>query len=550
LESGEGSLARADLTAGSWQTIIELPGFTRGIDFLGPLAFIGLSKVRESAVFSGIPLVKRLKERNCGVWVVNIETGQVLGFLRFESGVEEIFAVQVLKKSSYPEILDFDDPLLAQAYVLPDAALAEVKLPSEAERAESPSGLFQQGLLYYKNAQLSQAITAFQQCLKAQASFPNARYNLGVALGDADQFAEAIKQLQQVITDEPERAEAFNSLGKVYSRQGQNQAALEVFQQAIEQQPDDAQAHFNLGITLLKAGDYTRGWDEYEWRWRTGQFTPFQCPHPLWEGEAILEKTLLIYTEQGAGDAVQFARYIPLVAERCQQLIVVCITELIPLFSTLKGIDQLREPGQIKVSEFDTYLPLISLPRIFKTTLTTIPDQLPYFDRAALRRRKQAIIETLATTLERKIGIVWAGSQTHQNDRHHSCPLVAFEPLLRSTDMRFYSLQKGERSQDLATLPSELTVEDLAPQLNDYGELALWLEPLDLVISVDTSVAHVAAAFGQPVWLLLSQDNDWRWGINNETTPWYPGIRLFRQTQLNNWDEVMERVLKELLSFS
>ncbi len=547
LESGEGSLARVDLESGRWQTIAEVPGFSRGIDFLGPLAFIGLSQVRESAVFSGIPLVKRLKERNCGVWVVHIETGKVVGFLRFDSGVEEIFAVQILEHSRYPEMLDFDDPHLAQAYVLPDAALAEVKLPSEAELAQSPNGLFQQGLLHYQKHKLDESIAAFQQCLQAQTSFPNARYNLGVALGDAGQFTAAIEQLQQVINDEPDRAEVYNSLGYVYSRQGQHSAAIEAYQQAIEQQPDDAQAHFNLGMTLLKIGDYLRGWEEYDWRWRTGQFTPFQCPHPLWDGEPIPEQTLLLYTEQGAGDAVQFARYIRLAAERCKRLMLVCTVELMPLFASLPEIHQLREAGQINVSEFDTYLPLMSLPRVFKTTLDSIPVQIPYFDPAAIRRRKTTKALTLPTASGTQIGIVWAGNPGHANDRHRSCPLSAFEPLLDNPELHFYSLQKGERSEDLATLPASLTVHNMAPQLNDYGDLALLLEPLELIISVDTSVAHVAAALGKPVWLLLSQDNDWRWGVSEETTPWYPGMRLFRQTRLDDWEEMMVRVLQALL---
>src|SRR5262245_29704199 len=226
LESGEGSLAVVDLERGTWQTIAQVPGFTRGIDFIGPLAFIGLSQVRESTVFSGIPLVQRLKERTCGVWVVNIETGQTVGFLRFEAGIQEIFAVQILRGIRFPELLDWNDPRLAHSYVLPDEALADVVLPTEEELGRSPAFHFQRGNEIYKQGKLEEAIAAFRQCVALQPEFPNARFHLGVALGDAEYFDEAGAYLEQVVQAEPEKAEAFNSLGYVSSRQRQLHKAI------------------------------------------------------------------------------------------------------------------------------------------------------------------------------------------------------------------------------------------------------------------------------------------------------------------------------------
>ncbi|MBI4488162.1 MAG: TIGR03032 family protein, partial [Deltaproteobacteria bacterium] len=273
LESGEGSLAVVDLKRGTWQPVAQVPGFTRGIDFVGPLAFIGLSQVRESAVFSGIPLVERLRERTCGVWVVHIETGQTIGFLRFEAGVQEIFAVQVLQSIRFPELLEWNDERLAHSYVLPDEALAEVVLPTEEQLARSPAFHFQRGNDLYKQGKVEEAITAYRQALALQPEFPNARYNLGVALGDAEQWAEACACLEQVIKAEPERAEAYNSLGYVLSRLLQPHKAIPYLERAIELQPSYAQAHFNLAASLLKIGDYARGFAEYEWRWQTRQFT-------------------------------------------------------------------------------------------------------------------------------------------------------------------------------------------------------------------------------------------------------------------------------------
>ena len=546
LESGQGSLALADPERDSWQTVAQVPGFTRGLDFYGPLAFIGLSQVRESAIFSGIPLVERLRDRICGVWVVHIESGETLGFLRFEAGVQEIFAVQVLAGIRFPELLEWNDERLANSYVLPDEALAEVKLPTPAELEQSAAFHFQRATTLYHEAKLTEAIAAYRACVRLDPTFPNARYNLGVALGDAEELDEARACLQAVIEAEPERAEAYNSFGYLTTRQGRPEEAIAYFEQAIELRADYAQAHFNLGMSLLQLGDYPRGFAEYAWRWRTGQFTPFLCPHPKWDGAPIPEQTLLIHTEQGAGDAIQFARYLPLVAERCRKLMLVCRADLMPLLATLPGIAEVREPGTLQVAEFDTYLPLLSLPEVFGTTLETIPNTVPYFDLATLRRRQGGRVPTLPRAAPMKIGIVWAGSPTYQNDRHRSCRLSAFMPMLGIPGIDFFSLQKGEPSRELTELMPGLALHDLDAAIRDFGDTALFIEQLDLVISVDTAVAHLAGALGKPVWVLLPAVADWRWGLQGDTTPWYPSMRLFRQTQTGDWAEVMARVATAL----
>ncbi len=549
LESGQGSLAVADLARGTWQTVAELPGFTRGLDFYGPLGFIGLSQVRETAVFSGIPLVERLRERTCGVWIVNIETGDTVGFLRFEAGVQEIFAVQVLPGIRFPELLEWNDERLAHSYVLPDEALAEVKLPSPEELSRSPALHFQTGTQAYHEGRLAAAIAAYRECLRLDPAFPNARYNLGVALGDAEEYEEAMATLRGVVEAEPERAETYNSLGYLTNRQRRPEEAIAHYERAIELKPDYAEAHFNLGMTLLQLGDYRRGFAEYEWRWRTGRFTPFACPHPRWDGGPIPEKTLLIHTEQGVGDAIQFARYVPLAAERCRKLMLVCRADLMPLFATLPGIAELREAGTFQVSEFDTYCPLLSLPQVFGTTVETIPAAIPYLDIAALKRRKPPPdLPERRRGAGIRIGIVWVGSPTYQNDRQRSMALAELLPVLRLGGFDFYSLQKGERARDLQGLPPDCRVLDLDASLADFGDTALVIDALDLVISVDTAVAHLAGALGKPVWILLPEVPDWRWGLTGETTPWYPSMRLFRQERCGDWTAVILRISEALAS--
>jgi hypothetical protein len=253
---------------------------------------------------------------------------------------------------------------------------------------------------------------------------------------------------------------------------------------------------------------------------------------------------LLIHTEQGAGDAIQFARYLTPAAQRCRRLILVCRADLMPLFATIPGIAELREAGTIQVSEFDTYCPLLSLPLVFGTTLETIPGAVPYLDIATLQRRKTPSILPAGT--RPKIGIVWAGSPTYRNDRHRSIALSELLPILRLPDFDFYSLQKGERCRDLLGLPPDCRVQDLDPSLADFGDTALVIDALDLVITVDTAVAHLAGALAKPVWTLLPEVPDWRWGLTDPTTPWYPSMRLFRQDRGGDWAAVMERISEAL----
>lgn len=539
LESGEGALSVVDLATRTWKTVAQVPGFTRGIDFWGPLAFIGLSQVRESAVFSGIPLVQRLRERNCGVWVVNIESGETLGFLRFEAGVQEIFAVSVLHDTRYPDVLEWDDPRLAHSYVLPDAALKEVSLASEEQLALSPAAFNERGIRAFGKGELAVAIAEFREAVRRDPKFPNARYNLGVALGDADHCEEALDWLQQAAEEEPERADIHNSLGFVTAQLARPEQARGHYARAVREAPDNAQAHFNLGVMLLMLGDYASGWREYAWRWKTAGFTPFKATQPQWDGQPVPGQTLLLHTEQGAGDAIQFARYVPLAAKLCKRLILVCPENLAPLFSALDGVSELRLPGQFQVKEFDCWLPLMELPRVFGTLPETTPAP-PSLDLALLRRRRA--VEPLPATDARRIGIVWAGSATHGNDRKRSMRIEDFLPLLRLPLCAFYSLQTGERAADLAGLPADVSVTDLSPRLKDYADTALILDQLDLLISVDTSVVHLAGTLAKPAWALLARVPDWRWGVAGESTHWYSTMHLFRQTRAGDWSQVIEDV--------
>ncbi|MDB9315111.1 TIGR03032 family protein [Spirulina sp. CS-785/01] len=536
LESGKGSLATVDTQRGFVTPVTQLPGFTRGIDFYGRLAFIGLSQVRESAVFSGIPLTERLKERVCGVWVVNIDSGEIVAFLRFEDAVQEIFSVQVLPGVRFPEIIDWDETLMGTSYVLPDEALREVVQPKAVD-TNNPDYQFNMACDRYRQGKYEEAIRHYLHCLELNPHYTTARYNLGVIYRQLEQWENAEAQFLQVLQATPDSAESYNNLGIIYQNQHQLKKSLGCYQKAIQLQPNNPQFHFNLGMALLMNGNLKQGWQECEWRWQTDEFTPLECPHPQWDGSDISDKVILVHTEQGAGDAIQFIRYIPLLAQKCAGIILVCIPDLIPLFKNIIGIDKILPPGQIPLSEFQVYAPLMSLPYCLGTTLETIPTDIPY-----LSVEGKASIPQPSNPNILKVGIVWGGSPTHKNDSNRSCRLSDFYPILRLPNIKFYSLQKGDRTAEFARLPEDIEIEDLSPQLTDYAATARIIKELDLIITVDTSVAHLAGAFGKLVWTLLCYTPDWRWMLDRNDTPWYPTMRLFRQSQPYQWLDVFERV--------
>ena len=542
LESGRGGLGWLDADSGQLRTLATLPGFTRGLDFAGPFAFIGVSQVRESATFSGIPLTRTLSERHCGVWVVDLRTGQIIAFLRFEAAVQEIFAVVVLPGICFPDVINDDATLIGLTYALPDAALREAVVPTPGEGAQLHQD---RGIAYHQAGELEQAATAFREALAVQPDFLPARYNLGVTLNDLERFPAAIVELERVVAEEAAHADAHRALGFAYSQVRDLDAAIRHLRQAIALRPDFAEAHLNLGMLLLMQGHYAEGWEHFDWRWRTPGFTPFAPhSHPRWDGGPLPEGTLLIHTEQGAGDAIQCLRFLPQVAARCQQLLLVAPPALHPLVTGLAKNLSVMAPGTLAADTFDAYLPIMSLPRVLGVaTEADIPNQVPY-----LRAEPHRL--PLPDAGGRRIGLVWAGSPRFGNDRHRSIPLPTLAPLFAATgeDSQWFSLQKGEAARQRLALAEPERLHDLDPQLHDYGDTAAALSQLDLLISVDNAVAHLAGALGVPSWLLLPFNADWSWGLDRTDSPWYPSLRLFRQPTLGDWEEVIAAVAAALLT--
>jgi uncharacterized protein (TIGR03032 family) len=532
LESGDGGLCRIDPQTGDKTTIARLPGFTRGMDFAAQVAFIGLSEVRETAVFAGLPLTRREADRKCGIWAVDVNTGQVLAFLVFTGAVREIFAVQVLP-DRFPVLLEPDHALVHTSYSLPDEALKDVVAP--------PPHQVQIGTAQQAAAKKDYAGAAaiLRELLGEDPAHAAAQLMLGVVLTDDEQWEESLIVLRRAIELQPDSAEAFNSLGFAYAGLGQHGAALEAFERAIELDNKFALAQMNRGMVLLKMGRYEQGWKSFEYRWQTPHFPPFNCPQPQWQGEDIHDKTLLVHTEQGAGDAIMCARFLAQARARCKKLILVAPENLRDLLGTAAGVDEVRLPGQLPTDLFDTFCPIMSLPGALGITLDNLPAETPYLSVPG---------HVSASTLKGdgiKIGFAWRGSQTMRTNHHRSCELQDFAPLFELPGIAWFSFQMPVNREEAEWLEAH-GVTNLEPELPGFARTAALAGQMDHVISVDTSLVHLAGALGIPTWVMLGQDADWRWHTEGDESQWYPGTRLFRAQPGEDWSGRIERVRNAL----
>lgn len=366
--------------------------------------------------------------------------------------------------------------------------------------------------------------------------------NRGNALLELAHYAEAAESYRRALQFAPELHDARVALASCLQSLGDPDEALAACNTVLQAAPYHAEAHWNRALLLLQQGAYVAGWQEYEWRWQKRRFTSpqRQFAQPLWQGEPLAGKTILIHAEQGFGDTLQFCRYLPLVAASASQVVFECHPQLTTLMDGLSPNITIVAMGQ-PLPPFDCHLALMSLPHLFGTTLETIPASMPYL-RAPLKRLPfwRSVMPERSGKL--RVGLCWARKPFPNPDR--CCPAALLDRLAACTGVAYYSLQVDSFGLGRPLLP----LIDLTSQLRDFADTAALVAQLDLVISVDTAVAHLAGAMGVPCWLLLSTDVDWRWMLKREDSPWYPGMRLFRQQQPGNWPGVLERVVAALNS--
>lgn len=395
---------------------------------------------------------------------------------------------------------------------------------------------------------LEAAIAAYRRALDVEPNNADARYNLGNALLASDAADEAIAAFRRVVELNPTFAEAHNNLGSALQAQGNIDDAIAAFRAARDIDPDYGDARQNLGMALLLTGDFANGWAEYQWRWRASDFSsPVRgFPQPVWDGSDLAGRTILLHAEQGLGDTIQFARYAPLVAARGGRVVLECSHALAQLMTGVGGVDEVVVSGDL-LPAFETHCPLVELARIFGASPGTIPADVPYIEidpgTAAAWSERFSAVPGL------KVGLAWAGNPKHKNDRNRSVALDHFASLTRTRRVSFFSLQVGPRSGDLAHLGGH-RIDDLSPLLTDFTQTAGAVGCLDLLITVDTAVAHLAGALGQPTWLLLPSVPDWRWLLERDDSPWYPSMRLYRQGGPGDWEPVIERVEHDLAALA
>ena len=451
--------------------------------------------------------------------------------------------------------------------------------PGEQDAAGGTSA-FDDAVALHKAGRLAEAETAYQRIIAADPSHAEALLFLGVIANQRGRHHDALRLIDRALGVDPRSAIALVNRGVVLLALQRPDEALESLDRALEIRPDYAEAIAKRGNALrslrrpreallcyerartlkpdyvealwsesmcrLLMGDFERGWRQYEWRWkqRDYQRDRRELSQPLWLGEQeVAGRTILLHAEQGFGDTLQFCRYASLLAARGARVILEVQPPLKSLLTRLSGPAMVLAQGE-PLPEFDLHCPLMSLPLACGTTLDTVPVAERYL--TADPERVAACSARLGNTARPRVGLVWSGNPAHGNDYARSIALVDLLGSLDGAGVTFVSLQKDVRSHDRATLAARPDILHCGEELRDFDDTAAWIEAMDLVISVDTSVAHLAGALGKPVWVLLPYAPDWRWLLEREDSPWYPTARLFRQPRSGDWDDVLRHIAAAL----
>jgi tetratricopeptide (TPR) repeat protein len=410
-------------------------------------------------------------------------------------------------------------------------------------KPDYPEVLNNLGNLLGGQGKLDEAIASYRQALHFRPNYPEVCNNLGNALAAQGKTDEALASYGEAIRLKPDYAEGHNNLANLQANYGSLEEGLLGYEEALRLKPDFVDAHLNRSLAWLRMGDYARGLPEYEWRWQGKGRAQRSCAQPLWDGSPLAGRIILLYPEQGIGDTIQFARYAPLLKEQGATVLLETPAALLRLFAGLPGVDQLLAPGMV-IPKFDVHAPLMSLPRLVSTTVDTIPARVPYL------HAEESLLKEWGQRLKSdgyRVGIVWQGNPKYAGDRNRSVRLRQFGPLAQVPGIELVSLQKGPGREQLVEEAGCFAVRDVLGESEvDFSDTAAIIRNLDLVIAVDTAVAHLAGALAVPVWVAIPFASDWRWLRGREDSPWYPTMRLFRQRQRGDWEDVFQRMAEAL----
>jgi len=471
--------------------------------------------------------------------------GEAVNSLRNQNSVAaELFLNQALKiDSNNVDVLRLMGVLEAQRNDYDKAlALFRRAFKNAPKNALIASNI---GNVYLEQKYFKKALDFYEQAISLDRNYAEAYINKGNALQELNRYSEAIASYDQAVQLDPMDVKAYVNRGNAFLESGQLSAALQSYDDAIRLQPDHYLAYWHKSLALLLNGNLDDGFPLYESRWGNGAEFEFSgvrrgFTQTLWLGaESIEGKTILIYCEQGLGDALHFARYVELVAQLGAKVILEVPKSLVEIFSSLNGVSQIIIKGD-QLPEFDFYCPLMSLPLAFKTNLHSIPSKIAYLN--ADPKKIENWQEKLGPKKKPRIGIAWSSASGFKNDAKRSLQLSKFLKALPDEGYEYICLQKEIKDCDKETLASHKNIQFFGNDLNSFADTAALIECVDLVVSTCTSIPHLSASLGKETWILLSYIPDWRWLLDREDSPWYPSVKLFRQDQLNDWDGVLARV--------
>ena len=404
---------------------------------------------------------------------------------------------------------------------------------------DNSTALYLLGTIAFQSGFNDKALVLIGKALKITPHYPEALNNMGNVFLEMGRLGDALLCFQEAVTQKPDYALAYNQVGSTLRGLGRLDEAVASYERAIALNPKDAEAHFNLGRLYLLMGRYGEGWKEYGWRRQVEEFNHAHRPYTqaVWDGSDPDGKTLFFYPEQGLGDLLQFVRYLPLVAARGGRIILEMPTQMARLFEGFDGAHTLV-PSEAPCPDFDCHASLLDLPVIMGTTLETIPAPVGYI--TSNPELTGAWAERLGPWEDFRVGLVWEGNPDNTENARRSIDPGFLKPLIQIPGVSLYSLQVGRDGEAKAVLGDAIT--DLAPELKDFAETAAVIRNMDLVVSVDTAVAHLAGALGRQVWTLLPFMPDWRWLFDRDDSPWYPSMRLYRQKTNGDWTGVVKRL--------
>lgn len=414
--------------------------------------------------------------------------------------------------------------------------------------------LWRTGQCYRQLDKFEESVPYFRKAVELDSKNIHAILDLANILNMVEETDEAIVWYQRILEINPKINEALYNLGFTLKKQGHIKEAMEIYHKLLELKPNYAQPHFSLSLSYLTLGDWDKGWKEYEWRWAAYNETPRKLKQPTWEGQDLQGKTILLYAEQGLGDSIQFIRYAKLLKEKGATVFFDVQKPLKQILSLCPYIDKVYGPGDTLPS-FDYQIPLMSLPMVFKTTIETTPHEIPYLyaDSKLIEYWK----EKLSHDKNFKIGICWQGNANYSTQflrktvAAKSMHVREFAPIAQLKGVSVYSLQKVNGADQIKELDPSITIHTFGDDFDEkhgrFMDTAAVIKNLDLVITIDTSISHFAAALGVPTWILLPEPADWRWMLNTNKTPWYPNVRLFRQPKMNDWKSSIQDVITALL---